>query len=103
MEEKAAETEPLSPKHELPTKPTSGATQTLSGWPPPPASLQKSTIDRVLGILIDAACIASFFLFMALAAVVARVHGRPVDWQQWDMLYAALNAVGFPGSDIMVP
>jgi hypothetical protein len=65
-------------------------TQEIERWPPAP------TLDKLLGILIDVASIGLFFLFIALAAVAARVHGRLVDWQQWRMLFAALNAVGLP-------
>lgn len=73
-----------------------GTAQKLEGWPPPPTSLKKPTLDRLLGILIDASSIALFFLFIALAAVAAKVHGRLVDWQQWKLLYSALNAVRKP-------
>jgi hypothetical protein len=71
-------------------------TQEIERWPPAPTSLEKPTLDKLLGILIDVASIGLFFLFIALAAVAARVHGRLVDWQQWRILFAALNAVGLP-------
>ncbi|KAK0658036.1 hypothetical protein B0T16DRAFT_453443 [Cercophora newfieldiana] len=88
-QEKVAMSEPLTIKRDPPAR---NASQKLEGWPPPPASLKKPTLDTVLGILVDAASVASFFLFMALAVAAARVHGRLVNFQEWDMLYAALNA-----------
>ena len=63
-------------------------------WPPQPAPLGKHGALLYLGIATDVACILAAVPFLILAGAAARLDGRVAPPDQWNTLYAAMNAVG---------
>jgi hypothetical protein len=65
-------------------------------WPPESTPLGKHGILFYLGIAIDVACILAVVPFLLLAGATAKLDGRIAPHDEWQMIFAAMNAVRFP-------
>jgi hypothetical protein len=73
-----------APSEDVPTKET---------WPPEPTPMGKHGLSLYLGIITDVACILAAIPFLVLAGSAARLDARVVSPAEWDIIYAAMNAV----------